>query len=381
MKRSHAVILAFLLTLLLVLAASAEELDESRRNLEAIQARIEQASDDLQQKQATATSLTADLKTVDRAVARLRARLAKLSRKVAALERDIALKEDEVAAARAAVGSLEGKVRQRLAALYKSGEMGFLRVLFAMESPARRAEEYDYLGRVVRRDRELLTDYRRQVVELEASLQQLSVLRQEQQVTLAAERGNRETLEQAQRLKKELLAKVRRDEAALTALLEQLRQRAARLAALIKKLETEKSREYTEKTGLFAGEKGRLPWPAAGPVKVGFGTWRHPELGTHYDSQGLEIVAAVETPIKAVWPGRVIFANRFQGYGNLLIVDHGDSYYTLYAQASRLARKVGDPVSAGEVLARSGFDGNDAFYFEIRHRGTPLDPVAWLAPR
>jgi septal ring factor EnvC (AmiA/AmiB activator) len=116
-------------------------------------------------------------------------------------------------------------------------------------------------------------------------------------------------------------------------------------------------------------------------VKVGFGTGRHAELGTLYESHGIEISASNDQPISAVWQGNVVFANWFKGYGNLLIVDHGSSYYTLYAQASRLAKKVGDLVQKGEIVAFSGFEGNDAVYFEIRRRGTPLDPADWLGSR
>ncbi len=77
----------------------------------------------------------------------------------------------------------------------------------------------------------------------------------------------------------------------------------------------------------------------------------------------------------------MIFANWFKGYGNLLIIDHGDSYYSLYAQAASLAKHVGEAVATGEVVALAGYEGARRFYFEIRHSGTPLDPESWLAPR
>ncbi|MEJ2699738.1 MAG: peptidoglycan DD-metalloendopeptidase family protein, partial [Desulfuromonadales bacterium] len=189
------------------------------------------------------------------------------------------------------------------------------------------------------------------------------------------------TLGQAAQLKAELLARVRRDRTALSARLSELQEKARDLAALVKKLESEKGREYTPETGIFSRQKGHLPWPVEGRIKVGFGTWRHPELGTMYESQGIEIAALANRPIDAVWDGEVIFADRFKGYGNLIIVDHGDNYYSLYAQASRLVKKVGDKVKRGETLAYSGFEGADAVYFEIRHRGDPLDPRAWLSPR
>jgi septal ring factor EnvC (AmiA/AmiB activator) len=362
-------------------ALAGESLDESRRSLESVLKRIEEASKDLEAKSVAERSLANDLKTVEREMGRINDRLSSLVRRLSSLERDIAAREKESTAKRKAILETEKRVKRRLSALYKSGEMGVLRALFATESPAEMAREFVYMGRIVRSDRELLLSYRRQVGELEASLRHLEDLRQEQQASLSAKRGEQETLHQAIEIKSRLLARIRDDKVALSGLLEEMRQRAARLTVLIKKLETETPPEYTQKIGLFARQKGRLPWPASGSVKIGFGTGRHPELGTLYDSQGYELAISANEPVSAVWSGRVIFADRFQGFGNLLIVDHGESYYTLYAQTSRLLKKVGENVKQGEHVALAGFEGKDRFYFEIRHRGTPLDPAVWLSPR
>ena len=89
----------------------------------------------------------------------------------------------------------------------------------------------------------------------------------------------------------------------------------------------------------------------------------------------------VDQPVAAVAAGKVIFASWFKGYGNLLILDHGDSFYTLYAQTSRLLKKVGDTVAAGEQIAFSGYEGNENLYFEVREGRTPLDPTKWLVRR
>jgi septal ring factor EnvC (AmiA/AmiB activator) len=83
----------------------------------------------------------------------------------------------------------------------------------------------------------------------------------------------------------------------------------------------------------------------------------------------------------AVWKGRVLYASPLKGFGNLMIIDHGDKYYSLYAHAASFTRKTGDLVGAGDVIAFSGHEGRDALYFEIRHRGEPVDPLPWLAPR
>jgi len=362
-------------------SAEEKKLDDTRQTLKEIEQRIAQATKSLSEKQTQEKSLGNDLKTVERELERLRKRIDSQGERLASLKQQVVAAEQEIADQRNASRGLKDQVNRRLRGLYKGGEMGLLRAFFSSDSPARMAEDYDYLGRIVRKDRELLMAYRQRVEALEGSLQKLAALRQDQEQVVAAAQKDQETLKSAAQLKKRLLSKVQRDKGQIASELAELKERATRLSGLVKKLESAKTREYTGKSSVFTAQKGRLAWPIKGNVKVGFGTGRHAELGTLYESHGIEIRASQDQPIAAVWQGNVIFANWFKGYGNLLIVDHGDSYYTLYAQASRLAKKVGDLVQKGETVAFSGFEGNDAVYFEIRHRGTPLDPMAWLVSR
>jgi len=367
--------------LLAATVAAAAGLDESRSKLQEIEKRIAQTAKSLESKQSAESSLAHDLQSVEDELSLLRAKVAKSKRSLAALDADVAGKEQSVQEAKRGVAATERDVRRRLAALYRNGEGGMVKVLFAASTPAEMAQDYDFLGRIVRRDRELLATYRRQTEELQGALVRLADLRRQQQAALVALGEEQKTARQALRLKEEILAQVRHDRQALAEALAELRERASRLADLVKKLESDKAREYTEKTTLFSSLKGRLPWPVDGPVRVGFGTGRHPELGTMHDSQGIEIAATGEVPIRAVAVGRVIYANWFKGYGNLLIVDHGDSYYSLYAQAARLSKKVGESVSPGETVGHAGLEGAAGIYFEIRRGGAPLDPGDWLRPR
>jgi len=131
----------------------------------------------------------------------------------------------------------------------------------------------------------------------------------------------------------------------------------------------------------LAALKGRLPWPVTGPVISPFGRHRNREFNTTFENTGIQIRAAVGTPVKAVAPGRVRYADWFKGFGKLVILDHGGGYYSLYAQASELSVSEGDTIAAGQVLASVGDTGSlvgNALYFELRRNGLPVDPVQWL---
>lgn len=360
---------------------AAEGVEASRKNLEEIERRIQETRQSLEEKKSKEKALASELGKVESELGAIKGRISGLADKVTALNNDIVAQEALARRIKADIAGQEALVRRRLAALYKGGETGLLRILFSSGSPARMAEDHDYFGRMIRRDRELIAGYRQKLTESEQAAARLAQLQAEQKSLLERRKGEEQALQQAQRLKEKVLGQVRQDQAALTSSLKELKERAARMSGLLKKLESEKTRAYSGSPTEFSGQKGRLPWPAKGPLRTRFGSGIHPELGTQYDSHGIEIGVNGEQPMTAVWKGRVIYASAFKGYGNLMILDHGDKYYTLYAQASRLMKKVGDTVGQGEVVGYSGFDGSRTVYFEIRHRGTPLDPGVWLAPR
>jgi septal ring factor EnvC (AmiA/AmiB activator) len=133
----------------------------------------------------------------------------------------------------------------------------------------------------------------------------------------------------------------------------------------------------------FGRLKGRLPRPVAGPIEVGFGDILNPRFHTVTLQKGVDIRAPEGTPVRAQHAGRVVHAGWFKGYGNLVIVDHGDGFYALFAHLATLGKQVDDPVATGDELGTVGSTGSlkgPYLYFEIRKHGQPLDPAAWLMP-
>jgi len=359
------------------LAAAAQDLEETRKTLGQIKSRIKQTQRDFDQKKAQSGSIEGQLKAVRADLEQLNRQLNELERSRQELTTRIAANEREAEAARGRIEALRAKVEQRLVALYKEGESGPLSLIFSPLSPARRAEQYDYMARILEYDRDLLESFRDDVQQLEKARTRLVELRRERQQLLDATQDNRDTTRSAVRLQEQLLAKARQEQKALGQQLDELKQRARSMSELVKKLESQQTREYTESAD-FADLRGRLPWPVEGSINYGFGQQLHPELGTIFDSHGVEIEIPSGSPVKAVADGRVIYAQWFKGFGNLLIIDHGGGFYTLYAQNARLTKGTGDVVARGETLGFSGLPGSSGIYFEIRKGGTPQDPAKWL---
>ncbi|RIX48817.1 MAG: peptidase M23 [Rhodocyclales bacterium GT-UBC] len=145
-----------------------------------------------------------------------------------------------------------------------------------------------------------------------------------------------------------------------------------------KTVETENRYEPVASDGSFARQKGNLRLPVRGAVagrfgspRDGGGTWR-----------GLFIKAGSGSEVKAVAGGRVVFAEWMRGFGNLLIVDHGDAYLTIYGNNDALLKQVGQSVKGGETIATVGNSGGNpdsGLYFELRHQGQPIDPMKWAS--
>ncbi len=359
---------------------SAAELDKNREQLAGLEQRLEKTLTELAQNKTVESNLLDELDLIDRQLARLRRQVSAEKKRLKELNRSISKEQAVLTEHSEAVAQLQNQVQKRLVAMYKSEQAGVLKTLFSAQNLSRLLEDYDYLGRVVVQDRKLLDDFRRRVDRKKLSLDRLSADRIKQQRVTTELKQKEDSLKQTVRLKNRYLTSIRNDHAALDRIAIDLKARAERLTGLVADLESEL---IGEKQGgsLFALQKGFLPWPVKGAVKNSFGSYKHAELGTLLENHGIDIFAAPDTEVKAVWAGRVAFAKRFRGYGNLVIIDHEDGYYTLYAQVQNVLKKTDDRVEKGDLIASSGFDGADHVYFEVRNGRTPLNPLLWIEKR
>jgi septal ring factor EnvC (AmiA/AmiB activator) len=128
----------------------------------------------------------------------------------------------------------------------------------------------------------------------------------------------------------------------------------------------------------FQGLKGKINFPVRGELSNRFGSPRS-DSGVLW--KGLFILAKAGQEVKAVAAGRVVFSDWLRGFGNLLIVDHGDGYMSLYGNNETLYAQVGTAVTGGDTIAAVGNSGGNSesgLYFELRHQGKPFDPLAWI---
>jgi septal ring factor EnvC (AmiA/AmiB activator) len=125
-------------------------------------------------------------------------------------------------------------------------------------------------------------------------------------------------------------------------------------------------------------------WPADGQVVSRFGRQKHPTFNTYIQRKGIEIRAAEGSIIRAVLPGTVVYADWLKGYGLVIIADHANGIFSLYAHASKLLTEVGARIEAGQTIGETGdtgMTGENTLYFELREGAEPVDPLLWLSKR
>ncbi len=282
------------------------------------------------------------------------------------------------------------RVNERLVTLYRIKGTGYWHLFSRPGSVFDFWRRQQALTRVIRRDVRLLEE---QVAALKA-LKKTGLL-------IAGETGEKklleahlvleiENLEAEQKKRRNLLDGVREKTAlTLAAMAAAKKALEQTLEKLEPRLDTSVStREKAGKTGSFRpgkndflSSKGGLAMPVKGAVISKFGSRTGTDDNTFTFQTGIDIRAERGEPVRCVFRGEVLYADWLKGYGNLIIINHGDNYYTLYAHMEELFKKKGDVVEGHEVIATAGDTGSirgTSLHFEVRHHGKPVDPLKWL---
>jgi len=261
----------------------------------------------------------------------------------------------------------------RARALYKLGEVSYLRLMLSVERPSDIMRGYRFVTALARRDNERIAAFRADIASLAAAKSDLERKTREALGLRADLERTRRSLDAERKNKTELLTEIVEKKETNAAYLDELAAAEAKLQGLLEGL------GQGDVSVPVAAFKGALPWPVPGKVRVPFGRRKHARFDTYTIQNGIEIAAPQDTPVAAVYEGTVVFADRFKGYGLMVAVDHGGKHHTLYAHLGDVLVQVGQKVVAGEILGTvgPGLEG-PGLYFEVRFQGRPEDPAEWL---
>nr|WP_298056767.1 peptidoglycan DD-metalloendopeptidase family protein [uncultured Halomonas sp.] len=372
------------LTLLLALSyapAGFAQQDEgaARQQLDAIGQEIESVAQRL-----TLTGQARD--SAERELKHVETELAETHQRLDTLQAERRQLNEETTQLREHRGRLESEradqyaaLGQQLSALYRLGPTPQLKLLLNQGDPAELDRMQAYMNRLTEaRNRRLnaiarldtaLADTQKALSERQARLDTLANELEQQSALLAQRTTERRsvvaTLDDRYGSEEERLADLNQSREEAERVLRNIQAEMARLA------------EPTPTTHIVSTQ-GDLPWPVQGSISSHF---NHRD-GVHYN--GIVIQASAGTSVTAVHPGRVVFADWMRGFGNLLIIDHGDQVMTLHAHLQQFSVRLGQQVNRGDEIGRVGVSGGQtraALYFEVRRGGEPINPQRWIARR
>lgn len=412
------------------LAQSAAEIGEKRSDLDGLKRRISELQEDMAKTEATRSGAVVALAEAERAVSRVAREARRLANQRHDAEQKLAVLESEQREVETRIAARQGELAEWLRRHYMFGSADGVAPLLAARDPNQLARDAHYLEHLGRARLALLEALR---VDLHSKTERAAdiVARRDRMVELEAEqRTLQEELKSVHAKRRQALAEIagqlqakkrevnslKADEQRLARLIETLAQRAReavareaaaraaaeRRAALAAQAEAAQAGEGRTgppsaarrsepvvgairqsagptPTGVkFAQLRGQLRFPVRGELIGRFGAPRA-EGGTTW--RGVFIRAPNGAEVKAVSGGEVVFSDWLRGYGNLLILDHGSEYLSVYGNNDALFREVGDTVAGGDAIASVGASGGgpeSGLYFEIRHQGRALDPMLWV---
>jgi len=366
-------------------AASKAELANVRQRMKTLQKEIDntkvsrrQALDSLKQSEQAISSINRTLYGLSHQQRQINTTLRKLQTHTRTIENNMTAQQQRLA--------------QLLYQMYlHGGRHDPLRILLDREDPETIARRLRYYRDLSQARADLIDRLRRNLRKVRTLQQQTQDQRARLTDNLQAQKQQKYALRHNKRARKRVLARLskkiesqqeemtrlRRDERHLTRLLERLARRARhRIQRVPRRGSVPREPDYSAST--FQRFKGRLKFPVRGKITGRYGA-RRKDTGVPW--KGLFIKAPEGAPVKAVARGRVVFADWLRGFGNLLIINHGGGFMSLYGDNETLYKRVGDKVRAGETIAAVGNTGGNpesGLYFELRYLSKPVNPTRWL---
>ncbi len=366
-----------------------KEVQQNNQNLDEIKNKIKEKSVYSEKLKGREIDITAELKRINRELAKIQAEINRLNKKIRQTQQKINITQAKIVEKRVAADQTRKLLSKHLLVLYKyqQSTLGYLPAVLANVPYDQLVKSEKYLRTITQKNLQLFQQLKGQEEEISAIKKELETQDKQLGVLQAQVRGQEQVAVKQKTLKNELLSKVKEQRRNTDDEISQLKKEAVDLQNLvdkfrsrISKLEKEKMKQRQK---IMAAKKGSYDWPVKGTVVSNFGKQKHATLNTVVVNNGIEIKADEGTAVSVIEKGKILYAGEFKGYGQMVIVDHGDDFYTVYAHLGKILAREGDTVIKGQAIGDIGYGKNSRnssanAYFEIRQDGKPEDPMLWL---
>ena len=363
---------------------SQEEISVYKERLEKLQKERERLQQNIKDLDSKKTSILSQLDQIGFEKKLIQNDIAGYTLQMEKANRELAAVQKKIPSLKAKLEKEKESVSQILVTLYKFGDMSYFDFLFRATDVADLMSESKHLSLLAQYQEGIVLSFMQTLNELKEVGERIEDKKQEVSDLLSQSKNQKQDLDNQERKNRAFIQKINQDRKTHLKTLDELKVRAEQLQKLINRLIKEKSSLPFTVFPLYE-KKGSLPWPVQGKIITTFGIERHPTFKTVTQNNGIEISTQKNSEILAIHPGKVVYADYFQGfYGNLIIIDHGLAYYSMYGHCSNFKVQKGDIVSADQPIAVVGDTGSlkgTALYFQINFKTDPLNPLQWLKGR
>ena len=367
-------------------ASLQEKIQKEKQTLQQLKQKIRKTRKQRDQARQQQTEVLKSIDRLDRQLHKERQEANSINREITQINGELDKVDAQLTGLRSDMNDKQTVIGARLKRLYMEGRAGWVSPLVTAASYAQFQRRLMFLSSLALWERDVFETYRRQVAQSEQLRAKQAKIRE----SLVTQKGRIDrklsTIRDVKSRKRVVLASLQKTTRSHEQRLLALDQAENRKEALLRKLErrSQVASDTVKKPTTDTFQRGALLWPAEGDLVGFFGRQKHPTFNTYVRKKGIEIASKEGSAIRAVSGGDVVYADWLRGYGLVVILDHGNNYFTFYAHASRLLVKEGATVVKGAVLGETGSSGltnRSILYFELRKGTKPVNPLRWLAKR
>ena len=358
----------------LTAAATASPEQEYRK----LQEKLSEERKKLGEAQERERSVLDELDTVNMTLSEVETDLTKYRKNLKQTEAAIGQINREIARTRSSIERQKNWIRRKLRGMNRLGYGGDeLTRILSTQDMAQLMRTWKYLEVLTRYEHRILQGHGDNLKKLAEDLKKLENLKAELKTREEKVQSKEHELAEKKKEKERVLHAVRTEKVTRQKMIAELKDASQRMLEIIR--ESSRTDDYEGKG--FSQLKGRLIWPSDGSIAIPYGSQKDPLFETPVFRNGIHIQTDASADARSVYAGKVIFAEWFKGFGQLIIVNHGSGYHTLYGNLSEIFSRVGDIIKENHVIGKVGTSGMlnaPGIYFEIRYKGKPLDPTQWL---
>ncbi|MBF0337872.1 MAG: peptidoglycan DD-metalloendopeptidase family protein [Nitrospirae bacterium] len=372
-------LISMTLTLLVAVAVYAQPgADNTEGKYEDVQKKIRSHREKLETTRKKEGTVVEELERSTTELNKLSSEVKQETAKIRQLNAKIAVVKQETSRVEASLTNIKSTLRRRLKILQRYGyDIDKILILLNTEGFYEMLRLNSYLTKLSVREYKQMLMYKSAAIQYTKKEKELQTMLEQQKKDADRLQESERQLLGKRKEREELLYSIKKEQILYESMLKELEATSARLKEI---MERQRAQDIVPDSD-FKNLKGQLPWPAVGKLAIPYGAHQDPQFKTPVFRYGIYISTDDESDVKAIYDGKVVFADWFKGLGQVVILNHGMGYHTVYANLSRLSSKVGDTVRRLSVIGNAGESGvlnSSGIYFEVRYKGKPINPLQWL---